>query len=254
MDTEKYLRRIGVENFAIPASAESLKHLQKRHLLSVPFENLDIHWKRPILLSVESFYEKIVGERRGGFCYELNGLFAELLNELGFPSRMISARVSTGTGDFGAEFDHMAILTKIGDDEFLVDAGFGDFTAEPLRFVPDEEQRDENGVFSIRKRAGDYFEVVKKEGADWKSEYIFKDSAHDLADYAGMCGFHQTSPDSHFTRGRVCSIMLEAGRKTLTDKKFIETGNGTKSETEVNSEAEFAEILYEEFQIKAPAR
>jgi N-hydroxyarylamine O-acetyltransferase len=200
MDTEKYLRRIGVENFAIPASAESLKHLQKRHLLSVPFENLDIHWKRPILLSVESFYEKIVGERRGGFCYELNGLFAELLNELGFPSRMISARVSTG------------------------------------------------------KRAGDYFEVVKKEGADWKSEYIFKDSAHDLADYAGMCGFHQTSPDSHFTRGRVCSIMLEAGRKTLTDKKFIETGNGTKSETEVNSEAEFAEILYEEFQIKAPAR
>lgn len=250
MDTEKYLRRIGIEDFGIPVNAESLKNLQKNHLLSVPFENLDIHWKRPILLDADKFYRKIVEEKRGGFCYELNGLFCELLNTLGFPSRRISARVSRGNGNFGAEYDHMAILTKIGAEEFLVDVGFGDFAAEPLRFVLDAEQRDENGAFLIRKHAGDHFEVVKKDGEDWKSEYIFKDLTRDLDDFTEMCEFHQTSKDSHFTRGRICSLMLEGGRKTLTDNRFIVTKDGVKSETEINSEDEFDSFLAREFGIK----
>ena len=250
MDTEKYLRRIGIEHSRFLRNAESLKFLQKQHLLSVPFENLDIHWKRSILPDTEKFYRKIVEEKRGGFCYELNGLFCELLNEIGFPSRMISARVAKGDGDFGAEYDHLAILTRIDDgEEFLVDVGFGAFTAEPLRFVTDVEQRDETGVFTIKKFDEEYFEVAKKNGSDWASEYIFKDSARDLAEFANMCNFHQTSPESHFTRGKVCSLMTRGGRKTLTDKRFIETRNGEKSETEVNSEDEFNEILAREFQI-----
>ena len=249
MDTEKYLRRIGIENFQIPVNAQSLKFLQKQHLLNVPFENLDIHWKRPIGLETGSFYEKVVGEKRGGFCYELNGLFCELLNKLEFPSRMVSARVSTGNGDFGAEYDHMAILTRTGDEEFLVDVGFGDFSAEPLRFVADLEQPDANGTFLIMQAEDDYFEVLKKDDNQWKSEYIFKDLTRDLAEFTEMCNFHQTSPESHFTRGKVCSLMLDGGRKTLTDKKFIETKSGEKRETEVNSDDEFYRILAREFGI-----
>jgi N-hydroxyarylamine O-acetyltransferase len=132
MDTEKYLQRLGIENFEFPVTAESLKNLQKQHLLNVPFENLDIHWKRPILLDTARFYRKIVEEKRGGFCYELNGLFCELLNEIGFPSRLISARVATADDEFSREFDHLAILTKIGDEKFLVDVGVGVFTAVAL--------------------------------------------------------------------------------------------------------------------------
>ena len=135
---------------------ENLKLLQKQHLLNVPFENLDIHWKRPIFLDTEKFYEKIIEEKRGGFCYELNGLFYELLSEMGFQSKIISARVSNGK-DFGAEYDHLAIFTKIGEEEFLVDVGFGDFTAEPVQFVLDIEQQDENGIFLIRKFDGRLF-------------------------------------------------------------------------------------------------
>ena len=250
MDTEKYLRRLGIENFDLPANAENLKFLQRRHLLNVPFENLDIHWKRPILLDTKRFYEKITGGRRGGFCYELNGLFCELLNKLGFPSRMISARVADGKGDFSAEYDHLAVLTRIVGEDFLVDVGFGDFTAESLKFVPDVEQTDDNGAFLIRKFDDAYFEVVKKDGAQWKSEYIFKGLTRDLAEFAEMCNFHQTSPESHFTRGKVCSLMLDRGRKTLTDKKFIKTGNDEKRETEINSEVEFDEILVSEFGIE----
>jgi N-hydroxyarylamine O-acetyltransferase len=91
LNIEAYLRRIGIESNNLPVNEGSLRLLQRQHLLSVPFENLDIHWKRPIKVDVEKFYEKIVVNRRGGFCYELNGLFHELLKSLGFVSRMVSA-------------------------------------------------------------------------------------------------------------------------------------------------------------------
>lgn len=249
MNKNKYLRRIKIEDTNIAANLENLKFLQRQHLLNVPFENLDIHWTRPIILENKAFYEKIVGEGRGGFCYELNGLFYDLLAEIGFQSKRISAKVSKGDGKFGAEYDHMAILTRIDDKEYLVDAGFGDFTAEPLEFALDVEQQDRNGVFLIRKFDENYFEVVKKDGDDWKSEYIFTNLERDLAEFAGMCSFHQTSPESHFTKGKICSLMTENGRKSLTDKKFIETENGQKNETVINSEEDFHKILAREFKI-----
>ncbi len=250
MNEKEYLRRIGIEKTNIAPTLENLKFLQRQHLLNVPFENLDIHRKRPIILENKSFYEKIVGGGRGGFCYELNGLFYELLAEIGFQSKRISAKVSMGNGKFGAEYDHLAILTRIEDKEYLVDAGFGDFTAEPLEFVLDVGQQDRNGVFLIRKFDENYFEVVKKDGDDWKSEYIFTTSPRDLTEFAEMCEYQQTSPDSHFTKGKICSLMTENGRKSLTDTKFIETKNGQKSEIDVSSDEEFDHILAREFHIR----
>ena len=250
MNCEKYLNRIGIQGSKIGVDYFSLKLLQRLHLLTIPFENLDIHWQRPIVLDVRKFYEKFIENKRGGFCYELNGLFKELLDELGFQSKIISARVAQRDGNFGAEYDHLAILTKIGDEEFLVDVGFGDFAAEPLKFVLNQEQEDENGIFMIRKFDGEYFEVVKRDGENWQSEYIFKDLSRDLAEFTEMCNFHQTSPESHFTRSKLCSIMTTNGRKTLTDKKFIETKDGVKSETNMESEEEFYRILEREFGIE----
>ncbi len=249
MNRKDYLRRIGIERDELDPTAENLKFLQRQHLLNVPFENLDIQWKHRILLDTERFFRKIVEENRGGFCYELNGLFYELLREIGFRCKRISARVSSGE-DFGAEYDHMAILTEIDDKEYLADVGFGDFTAEPLEFVLDVEQNDKNGTFSIRKYDKNYFEVVKKDTDDWKSEYIFSTMNRNLSEFAEMCLYQQTSPESHFTRSKVCSLMTENGRKTLTDAKFIETKNGEKRETEVHSDEEFDQILEREFNIK----
>ncbi len=250
MNKDDYLRRIGAEKFDVSANLETLNFLQKQHLLKIPFENLDIHWKIPIVLDTEKFYKKIIETRRGGFCYELNGLFYKLLKEIGFKSKIISARVGSGSGNFGAEYDHLAILTEIDGVKFLVDVGFGDFSAEPLQFVLDAEQEDENGTFLIRKFDNEYFEVVKTDGDEWKSEYIFRELARDLLEFAEMCEFHQISPESHFTRGKVCSILIDDGRKTLTDKKFIKTKNGQKVEQKVDSEQDFNRILLREFNIK----
>lgn len=250
MNVRQYLIRIGVEPDHLEPNEEVLRLLQRRHLMTVPFENLDIHWKRPIILDIDKFYEKIVVSRRGGFCYELNGLFNELLRSLGFQTRLISARVFNGT-NHGPEYDHAAIIVTIGDDEYLADVGFGDFASEPLRYGLGAEQEDPSGIYVIRKFDEEYLEVAKRDGDEWKSEYIFADVARELTDFTEMCDFQQYSPNSHFTKGKICSILIEGGRKTLTDKKFIITVNG-RTEREITSEPEFKDILQREFQI-APA-
>ncbi len=248
MSTTDYLARIGLTGAELEPDFESLRLLQRSHLLTVPFENLDIHWRQPIVLDTEKFYVKVVGKKRGGFCYELNGLFNKLLRDLGFLTRIISARVFNGT-EHGPEFDHAAIIVTIGEDEYLADVGFGAFTAEPLRFVFDEKQNDANGDFVIRMFDHEYIEVAKHDGGDWRSEYIFKDVTRELHEFADMCDFQQHSPDSHFRKGKLCSIMTETGRKTLTDKSLIVTENGEKNETPVTSDTEFYSLLLSEFAI-----
>jgi N-hydroxyarylamine O-acetyltransferase len=249
MNRIEYLRRLRLEHSELKPDSESLKLLQRQHLLTIPYENLDIHWKRPIVLDTDRFYEKIVGQKRGGFCYELNGLYYELLKDIGFQCRMISARVNNGEG-FGAEYDHLAILVRIEGSEYLTDVGFGNFIAEPVRFVPHTEQTDPTGVYRFGKYDDEYLEIAKKSEDGWKNEFIFKNLSREFGEFQGMCDFHQTSPESHFTKGKICSLMTENGRKTLTDKKFIETVNGVKTETGVDSEAEFGELLEKEFGIR----
>lgn len=252
MNTEKYLQRIEAEQSDYVPDLENLKYLQRRHLLTIPFENLDIHWKKPIDLKGESLYRKIVENKRGGFCYELNGLFFELLQNTGYESKRVSAQVSDGKGNFGPEFDHLAVITRIEGDDYLVDVGFGDFFAEPIKLILDEEQVDANGTFLIKHFDEKNFEIAKKNEESFISQYIFTLQERRLSEFEDMCLFHQTSPDSHFTRNKVCSLMRVDGRKTLTDKKFITTKASQKVEVAINSEEEFREILEKEFGLKSP--
>lgn len=251
MNRERYLERIGLSGAELGADLESLRRLQRSHLLAVPFENLDIHWNRPIVLDVGKFYSKIVNDRRGGFCYELNGLFEKLLRDLGFETRLVSARVFNGK-EHGPEFDHAAIIVKMDGEEYLADVGFGSFSAEPLKFVEGVEQVDPNGSFVIRHREDGYYEVLKRDEGVWRSEYMFMSDGHALKDFTEMCDFQQYAPESHFRKGMLCSIMTETGRKTLTETSFITTENGSKTETPVSSQDQFYEILAREFEIVRP--
>jgi N-hydroxyarylamine O-acetyltransferase len=219
-------------------------------LLSVPFENLDIHWHHPIVLDVGEFYKKIVENRRGGFCYELNGLFNELLAGVGYRTRLVSGRVFNAVGEPGPEFDHMAIVVVIDGQEYLTDVGFGEFSAAPLMIDPSAEQIDREGTFIIRFTEHGSFDVEKKVGDSWKRECRFGRNAHVLADFSEMCEFHQLSPKSHFTNGKICSLMTQNGRKTLTDRKLIVTAVSEKSQTAFDSDDRFAELLLHEFGIE----
>lgn len=253
MNVNDYLTRIGVGPGRLSVNAETLSHLHRQHLLHVPFENLDIHWKRPIEINTTKFYQKIVTEKRGGFCYELNGLFNELLVSLGFRTRLLSARVFNGVGH-GPEFDHVTIVVTLGREEYLADVGFGDFSAEPLRYELDKVHEDSAGHCTLRGFDDDYLETAKLRDGEWKSEFIFRDVSCDLSEFSDMCDFQQYSPESGFTKGKVCTILTERGRKTLTDRNFVVTENGQRSELPVRSDEEFERILEREFGILAPSR
>lgn len=253
MDVAAYLERIG-DHGPLDPTAETLRRLHLAHLYAVPFENLSIHWGEPIQLDDEALFEKIVTRRRGGFCYELNGLFAALLRALGFDVAMLSAGVGRPGGDFSPDYDHMALLVTL-KDSWLADVGFGDSFREPLRVDERGEQREGDLAYRIEE-TGDSRLILsrREEGGPWKPQYRFGLEPHVFADYAEMCHFHQTSPQSHFTQNRICSLATPEGRVTLSGLKLITTRGGEKQERELD-EREYAEALREIFGIKMkPAR
>lgn len=130
MDIKQYLKRIGYAGPVEP-TFEVLSQLQMLHLLHVPFENLDIHNNTKI--DLKNLFDKIVTRKRGGFCYELNGLFYQLLKEIGFTVKMVSARVYDDKKDYSAEFDHMALIVKIADANYLLTLGSVNFCFTRLK-------------------------------------------------------------------------------------------------------------------------
>jgi N-hydroxyarylamine O-acetyltransferase len=248
LNTKAYLERINYHGPLAP-TAETLRDLHLAHLLAVPFENLSIHARQPIVLEDGALFTKIVEGRRGGFCYEANGLFAALLRALGFDVVMLSAGVANKEGGFGPDFDHMTLMVRL-DQRWLVDVGFGDSFREPL--VLDERGEQVQGGRSYRIIPdGIHLILMQREGGDeWKTQYRFTLQPHVYADYAEMCHFHQTSPRSHFTQRRICSRATEGGRVTLSEMRFIKTtGNGEPQERVIAGEEEFAQILREHFDI-----
>jgi len=241
MEINQYLQRINYQGPVSP-TAETLRQLQVAHLQSVPFENLSIHAKEPIILNDEALFEKIVTRRRGGFCYELNGLFAALLRDLGFTVDRLSARV-WDTDHFTQEFDHMALLVQL-EDRWLADVGFGDSFLEPL--LLDERGEQVQGTRSFRIVEDDDHLILMR---DSEPQYRFTLQPYGFADYEEMCRFHQTSPESHFTRGRICSLATEDGRVTLSDMRLITTRDQLRDERLLADQDEYNRMLRDTFGI-----
>ncbi len=249
MDVARYLTRIGDSGPREPIAA-TLRRLHRAHMLSVPFENLDIG-HRPIVPDEVAFVRKVVDEHRGGFCYELNGAFSALLRAMRFNLRMLSAGVSRKAGGFGPDFDHLALLVEIEGEQWLADVGFGDSFLEPLRFEPGREQNDPAGLFRITP-AGHAFLLERFHDGAWDTQYRFTLAPHGLTDYAGMCEYHQTSPQSSFTQSTICSLAMEDGRITLSGLRLIATLGGVREERELASDAEWREALRDHFAIVLP--
>lgn len=246
-----YLVRIGYFG-SIEPSAEILRELHRKHMFSVPFENLDIHSGRTIFCDEARFLHKIVDERRGGFCYELNGAFAALLRALNFKVTLLSARVTQADGSDGPEFDHLALLVKVshaGDESlWLADVGFGDSFVEPLRFGPGLEYPQFGRTYRLSKTT-DRFRMECMAAGKWEGRYSFTLQPRQLSDFAVLCHYHQTSPESHFTRQRICSLATPQGRISLSDLKMIETQEGLRKERLLSGEQEWISVLGTRFGI-----
>lgn len=254
MDVKRYIERINYSGSTNP-SYEVLKKLQKAHLFTVPFENLDIHLGAPIVLEPAKMYHKIVINNRGGFCYELNGLFYKLLVELGFKARIISGRtLNKTTGEYGREFDHLAILVKLHGNEYLSDVGFGEFTLHPLKMETGTIQSDPMGDFVIDTLETNYYRVSKRADGQWLPEYIFTDRERKLTEFGEMCHYQQTSPQSHFTQKRLITMANEKGRITITGNHLKITQDKITEEVAIESEEKFNSYLLNYFKVQLNER
>jgi N-hydroxyarylamine O-acetyltransferase len=249
MEISAYLARIDYAKLIRP-DAQTLRGLQVAHMLHVPFENLDIGLKRPIQLSEGALWNKIVIQQRGGFCYELNGLFAWLLTEIGFEVTYLNARVYNREGALGIDYDHLALLVRIPGQSvrWLADVGFGDSFNEPLNFEERGEQVQGLRTYRLEQISNGYVTWQKNYDGSWERQYFFDLTPHKFPDdYQAACFYHQTSLESSFTRGSIISRATPDGRVSLEDGRLILTRNGQRSVNPIGHPEEYHAVLKEYF-------
>lgn len=251
MNTDTYLERIHHARHVKP-DVNTLHELQLAHLQNIPFENLDIGLKRSIQINEPDIWHKLIVNKRGGFCYELNGLFAWLLKQIGFEVTYLNARVFNRTGDLGIDFDHLALLvqTPHQSENWLVDVGFGDSFNKPLSFEEHNEQVQGLRAYKLEQTSEGYIVWQKNYGGIWEQQYFFDLQPHKFPEeYEAACSYHQTSPASSFTRGSIISKATPDGRISLEDSRLIVTTNGQRTEHPLKDEDEFHQLLKIHFDI-----
>jgi N-hydroxyarylamine O-acetyltransferase len=261
-EVDAYLRRLGIEHPVSP-TVDVLRELQLRHLQTVPFENLSIHLGEEIVLEEKRLLDKVVGARRGGFCYELNGVFGALLSTLGFDVRLLAARVYGAEGRLGIPYDHMALRVRTVDGgEWLADVGFGAHSHYPLAFEARGEQVDPAGVFRIVEAGPDAagvrggHDVAQAADLDvvmgGSPEYRLERRPRVLGDFVAGAWWHSTSPASHFTQSLVCSRVTEdGGRITLSGRTLKATAaDGTREEWQLGTDEEVLATYRDRFGIQ----
>lgn len=252
MDILTYLFRLNYRGQVNP-DIVALRGLHLAHMLSIPFENLDIGLCRPIRIDEESILNKIIVNRRGGFCYELNGAFAWLLQQIGFRVTYLNGRVFNNEGDLGIEFDHLALLVEVpaSPTRWLADVGFGDSFTEPLRLDELGEQAQGLRAYRLEPVVPEGY-VVWHRNYDgiWKRQYLFDLQPRTFPDdYETACRYHQTSPNSIFTRGSLVSKATQQGRISLDDSRLIVTEGSRRTERQLKDRREYQSLLKEHFNI-----
>lgn len=244
---DRYLERIGQPRAA--PSIEALTALHRAHLRAVPFENLDIVLGRSVSMAMSANLDKVIGRRRGGFCYELNSAFRWLLDALGYEVDVLSGRVF-GDDDFGPPYDHMLLRVKL-DPDVIADVGFGDSFVDPLPF--DTERGDLLGRRHRVVRGADEW-VLEQWATDdgWTPQYTFTTTPRAAEEFVPMCAYHRSSPSSPFTKRSVCSIATREGRVTLSNGRWITTTREGRDEAPVESIEACRERMLEVFGVALP--
>ena len=221
MNAERYLTRIGLNESSLPATAQSLETLQRAHLRTVPYENLDILAGKPIALEREALYEKIVERRRGGYCFELNELFGHLLRALGYNVTDCFGRFLRGETQIPMRRHHVLIVSCPDGERFLCDVGVGN--GSPNRPVPLIEGKTLiDGRETYRLRRDDFLGWVLEEvyKGGWRDVYSFTEERQLSVDFVATSFYCEKSPASPFNKAPMISLRTSEGRKTRDGDEF----------------------------------
>jgi N-hydroxyarylamine O-acetyltransferase len=211
---QKYFDRIGFSGEAKP-DILTVTEMMRRQLFSVPFENLDVQAKKVVSMVPEEIVEKIIERKRGGYCYEVNGLFAMALEELGVVYRFVAARPMYYPAR--RPRTHMAIVAALHDEDWLFDLGFGSYGIRaPLRLSRlDIEVKQDYDSYMLSMSGDDgYLLKAFSEGA-WVNQYAFDLSRQEWIDFVPANYFNSTHPDTIFTKKLLVVLYNPQGRQIL---------------------------------------
>lgn len=244
-DISTYFKRI---NYTGPAAADTatLHALMRHQLFAVPFENLDVQAGKMVSLIPEEIVDKILHQGRGGYCYEVNGLFAMALEALGISWRFVAARPMFYPAR--RPKTHMAVVAEVEGRQWLCDLGFGSYGIRaPMALdMLDVDIGQDFDTFRLTRHArGEYLLQAKVEGA-WANQYGFDLSVQEWVDFIPANYLNSTHPDAIFVQKRVVVQHHPEGRQILLGNmlKTI-TANGTK--TQQLAEEDIAEVLRTHF-------
>jgi len=252
MDAEAYLRRIGHDGPREP-SAATLAALQRAHLLTVPFDALDCRLGNPVTLDPADAYRKVVEQGRGGFCFELNGLFRWLLGELGYPVASLSARPFVGEGDLAPEHAHLALLVEADGRRWLVDVGFGfSFALEPLDLDERAEQERAGRRFRIAPEEGEL--AAEELGVAARRGYRFTPEPVAPEVFAERCRVFSTDPNASFVRHGTVVQTFPDGEVTVTREAMSGRRGGRSLDRPLADEADWIAELRRQFGLEVRGR
>ena len=226
---ETYLKRIGFTGEA-KADLETLNKIQELHVISVPYENLEIMARKPITLDIPAVYEKIVTRGRGGYCFELNGLYAWLLEEIGYKITQHFGRWLRGEALVSPMRRHRVIRIPLDGQEYICDVGVG-MTAprRPLVFKFDTIQEIGDESYRIVHHPENIYVVeYLSSSGDFKPLYCFNDDPCLPIDYFQAHYYCTTHPESIFLNDTMVYRRTEKGRYTILDAYDQNTGNKVK--------------------------
>lgn len=223
-DPEKYLQRLEHRQ-TVKLNEEGLALLHRQQLFTIPFENFDVLLGRPILLDPASLFAKLIERPRGGYCFELNGLFLEALRAFGFNAQPLLARVHVSGRPMGRS--HQVSLVTINRREWLADVGFGSFNMRaPIPFALDRLHQCDGQTLRLTKTQpyGIMLQYLENDG--WKNLYSLDREYVGPGDIIYGNYYTSTHPDSIFTNNRMASLATSAGRVSLLNHtlRIIESG------------------------------
>ena len=251
MNANLYLDRIGINPESVSHTYAFLKELQQKHICTVPYENLDILNKKPIDLSKEALFEKIVTNHRGGYCFELGGAVAMLLCELGFPTKCYLGRFLKGETSIPVR-RHRVVVTECEGKRYVLEVGIGiEAPRAPLLLEEDIEQVCSNGTFRFSKDAFLGWVLQEKIEGEWKPYYSFTEEEQLDIDFIQPSFYCEKHPVSPFNKSPMVAIKTPDGRRAINDHDYKIFQNGELIHIEENvTDARLYEILASDFGIE----
>lgn len=225
-----YLSRIGYAG-EVHADVATLTRLMQQQLRSIPFENTEVQAGRIPSMVPEDIVDKVINCRRGGYCYEVNGVFAMVLSSIGFEWYFAGAR--SMLYPTRRPKTHMVLIVRLDGRDYLCDCGFGGYALRSPMEIREGEAVQDSDRYRLELIDGEYVLGAQVQG-EWQRLYGFALQPQEWIEFSLANYFNATSPDTVFTQKKLAIMQTPKGRKILTDNelKLIEEGKLEKHEVE----------------------